>query len=328
MRMRLGWLPLLVAGAIIGGCGEDRSSGISFETENVRAARLVLDVDSIAPPSQRLGWYPYVASIRLDSNNFMFDSAASDGSDVVVERMDGTAVPFAIQGWSSKDAWARLLVRIEGDLLAGGRTFLVRVDPEARYQSSASAVWAWIPDTLRSAWSSTLVDDFEHGELRNLLPNTSVWFTGKADSATLSPPTLVAAGGGRAGTAVRFDYNAPASRHDYVHFETKLSSHPVNFRSLDSIVFWARGQGILSVSLDHLWDGGGSKTWMHDDLDTAWRRWCVRPADFDPPGSTAGNLGWASVHDSVTHLTFFATGSGTVMLDEIRIYGLVKDDFR
>lgn len=326
MNLRKAHLPLLAA-SFLAGCGEERSAAISFETENV-AAGLVLSVDSIAPPAQRLGWFPYVATVRLDTLVFNFRNS-TDGGDLVVEQMDHTPVAFAIQNWEPKQGWARIQVRLEGDLLAGGRKLRIRYDDAPVQSSNPAAVWAWIPDTLRNSWMSVLVDDFEHGELKNALPNQSVWFTGKSDSATMSTPTLVPAGGGRSGTAVSFEYSAVSSRNYYVLFETALSPRPVNFGSLDSIVFWARGNGTLSVSLDKLWPPDTTKTWMHSNLDsTAWQRWCVRPQDFDPPANIAGNVGWESIRDSITHLTFFATGSGKVMLDDIRIFGLNRDDFR
>jgi hypothetical protein len=311
---------------LVWGCGDDRSAGISFETENVSAGA-VIDVDSIAPPAQRLGWYPYVATVRLDTSMIDIDSASA-GANLVVEQMDRTPVAFAIQRWVPAEGWARILVRIEGDLLAGGRKIVVRNDDKLLYNADPDVLWAWIPDTLRTAWTSVLLDDFEHGALTNLLPNQAAWSTKRADSARMTEPTLVPAGSGRTGTAMRFEYDAPLSRNDFVLFQTTTSPRPVNFGGLDSIVFWARGTGILSLSLDRNWNGASSKTWMHDDLDTVWTRWRVRPQDFDPPGEHAGNKGWDSVHDSITHITFFATGSGFVMIDDIRIFGLNKDDFR
>jgi len=307
------------------GCGQVPSSGGTIETENLS---IVFSVDSVVPAGRRMGASPVIATLRLDSQNFDFRKTASDGSDLTVERMDGTAIPFAIRRWEPADHWARLQVRFEGNLLSGGRQFRLRSGAITLSGSDSMAVWKEISDSLRCSWTSVLLDDFEHGELKNLLPNQSPWYTNKADSATQSVPALVAAGGDRTGTAVRYDYNAPVSRHDFVLLGDTLSRHPVNFRSLDSIVFWARGVGVQSVSLDHLWSGGGSKTWMHADLDTTWTRWRVRPQDFDPPGSTAGNLGWESVHDSVTNLSIFATGSGWVMLDDIRFYGMEVDDFK
>lgn len=316
---------LAVAAFLSGGCSPNPSTGGTIETENLSGVFLV---DSVIPAGRRLGLSAVVATLRLDSTNFDFRQVAENGDDLVVERMDGSRIPFMLRRWEPSRRWARIQIRFEGRLLAGGGRFRVRADSQATPGSDSTAVWRAISDSLRTAWTSILVDDFEHGELRNLLPNGSPWYTNKSDSAKQSTPVLVPAEGGRAGTAVRYEYDAPASRHDFVLIGNTLSSHPVNFRSLDSIVFWARGKGIQSVSLDHLWDGGGSKTWMHADLDSNWVRWRVRPQDFDPPGSTAGNLGWDSVHDSVTNLSIFATGSGWVMLDDIRIYGLEMDDFK
>jgi hypothetical protein len=319
------WMGGLLALVLLGSsCDSGKTAGGSFETENVTA--FVVSVDSIAPPARRVGWVSYVATVRLDSNVFDFDRASLDGSDLVVEEMDGTPIPFAIRHWQAKEQWARVQVRLEGDLLRKGARFRMRSAIVLAPRSDSTAVWNQIPESVQEQWTSVLVDDFESGTNHTRLPDDSTWYTKKTDTATISNPVYVEAGDGRSGTALRFDFNAPI-RVSYCLLGTTLATHPVNFASLDSIVFWAKGNGILSVSLDHIQEGGGSKTWMHDSLKSTWTRWRVRPRDFDS-ATTGGNLGWASVHDSVTALSFFAAGAGTVMLDEIRFFGMHEDDFR
>ncbi len=326
--MRLG-IAALILGAVLAGTGcDDRSAGGSFETENLTA--FVVSVDSLVPAGRRLGEAPLVATVRLDSSNFDFSHVSIEGRGLSVERMDGRAIPFFVTKWKPFERWARIQVRLEGDLLRGGRRFRVAAKATESRLSDSTAVWRGALDSAREEWTSTLVDDFESGTLRTRLPTASYWYTNKADSASISEITLAAAEGERKGTALRFEYNAPVSRHDYVLVGASLGKKPINFRSLDSIVFWAKGSGIFSVSLDNQLSPGGSKTWAHDDLTAEWKRWRIGPDDFDPANSTTGNgnLGWQSVHDSVTALSFFATGSGTVMLDDIRFYGMEEDDFR
>ena len=326
MRIRLG-IFALGCGLLGTGC-DDRSAGGSFETENLSA--LVVSVDSLVPAGRRFGEVPVVATVRLDSTNFDFSQVSLEGKGLAVERMDGGAIPFSVTKWKPFERWGRIQVRLEGELLRGGRRFRVSAKANDSRLSDSGAVWKGIQNPVRDGWISVLVDDFEAGKLQTRLPNGGSWYTNKSDSASISTPVLLAAEGGRQGNGLRFEYNAPASRHDYVLVGTSLGKIPINFRCLDSIVFWAKGAGILSVSLDNQLSPGGSKTWAHGDLTTEWKRWRVRPQDFDPPNSSTGNgnLGWQSVHDSVTALSFFATGSGTVMLDDIRFYGMEEDDFR
>jgi len=316
---------ILALACLLAACDSERTAGGSVETENVTA--LVVSVDSIAPLARQMGWVPMVATVRLDARTFDFDHADTNGDNLVVETMAGEPIAFAIHHWNSRERWARIEVRLEGDLLRKGAHFRLRNGARSLTLSDSGAVWAKVPDKFREQWTSVLVDDFEHGDLHTLLPDDSTWYTRWSDTAAISVPTLVPAEGGRTGTAIRFDYNAPALSGGYVLVGTTLASHPVNFGSLDSIVLYARGRGILSVSLDHHWAGGDSKTWMHDSLDSNWTRWRIRPQDFDVPNGVAGNLGWSAVHDSVTTLSIFAAGSGTVMLDDIRLFGMQYDDF-
>lgn len=323
-----GRIGAILALALLGtSCDSERRAGGSVETENVTA--LVVEVDSIAPLSAREGGLPIVATVRLDSTNFDFLPAGANGEHLAVERLDGAAVPFTIQRWEAREKWARVQIRIEGESLRKGSRIRLRSGSIRPSMSDSVTVWAWIPNDLVERWTSVLVDDFEQGFLRTRLPIASPWYVKQADSGTISIPVLEAAGDGRTGTAVRFDYDAPPPRSGYVLLGTTLASRPVDFSSLDSIVFWAKGTGILSVSLDHHFPNGEvTKTWMHDSLDANWTRWSVRPQDFDPAGPGGGNLGWESLHDSVTTLSIFAAGTGTVMLDDIRFFGMHEDDFR
>lgn len=322
-RLRCGF----AAALLMASCSAERTAGGSVETENLTA--LVVRVDSIVPESWRIGKLPVVATVRLDSNNFDFGTSGPAGEHLVVERLDGSPLAFAIHRWDAKEKWARIQIRIEGDLLGKGSRLRLRSDAFQASRSDSTTVWAWIPDDLQTKWTSVLVDDFEHGDTRTRLPIGSSWYTKQADSATISPPTLVPAEGGRIGTAMRFDYKAQPPAPGYVLMGATVASRPVNFASLDSIVFWAKGKGVLSVSLDHQFPSGSvTKAWMHDDLDSTWTRWRVRPQDFDLAAASGGIVGWDSVHDSVTTLSIFASGTGSVMLDDIRFFGMHDDDFR
>jgi len=316
------------AAALLGAsCDSDRVAGGALETENPFA--LGLSADSVAPLAMRVGTFPVVATVRLDSANFDFERAGSSGQNLVAEELDGTPIPFAIHRWEAKDRWARIQVRIEGEMLHKGSRFRLRSTTDTIGKPDSAVVWARIPESFREQWISVLVDDFEQGVVRTRLPIGAPWYVKQADSATISDPVFVSAEGGRTGTAIRFDYNAPSALPGYVLMGTTVANRPVNFGSLDSIVFWAKGKGILSVSLDHQFPSGAvTKAWMHDDLDSTWTRWRVRPQDFDPAATSGGIVGWASIHDSVTTLSIFASGSGTVTLDDIRFFGMHEDDFR
>ncbi len=109
----------------------------------------------------------------------------------------------------------------------------------------------------------------------------------------------------------------------------RLGSAPRSLRTLDSLVFWTRGSGLLSVAFDHLRNDTGYKAWTHMLLvDTGWTRVRVSPQDFAAADGVGHNIGWTAVRDSVTNLTFLVNGSGSLWIDDVRLYGINRDDLR
>jgi hypothetical protein len=102
-----------------------------------------------------------------------------------------------------------------------------------------------------------------------------------------------------------------------------------SLRSLDSLVFWARGTGVVLPAFDNLDSGSGGKAWTRIVLDsTAWTRVRIRPQDLDTADNVAGNVGWLSVRDRVGYLTFLVAGGHDLYLDDIRLYGIDRDDLK
>lgn len=304
------------------GCGTDRVSGSSSETENMLAR--AIPVDSLLPPWNRPVNGVTVATIRLDSSNFDFAKSSSTGLDLSVEREDGRLLPFEIAHWDSAAARARLHVRLDSSLLAGKRRIVLRWGLARIARSDPAAVWAAISDGQREDVNSVLIDDFEHGTLSSLLPNGNTWYVIQSDSVPVTTvPTLVPASLGRTGTAAYFSYIKP-----YSLMGLALGGHR-SLRSLDSMVLWARGTGVLLPAFDNLDSGTGGKAWTHITLDsTAWTRIRIRPQDLDTADNLAGNVGWISIRDRVSYLTFLVATGTEVYLDDIRLYGIDRDDLK
>jgi hypothetical protein len=85
----------------------------------------------------------------------------------------------------------------------------------------------------------------------------------------------------------------------------------------------------VSPILENLDSATGGKAWTHIALDsTKWTRIRIRPTDFDTADNVAGNVGWNAVRSRVTTLTFMVNGGRDLYLDDIRMYGVDRDDFR
>lgn len=308
------------------GCADDRHTGNSSETENTLARSI--SVDSLLPSWNHPELVPTVATLRLDATNFDFSKADSIGSDVDVETEDSAPIPFEMVFWDKPAKRARLHVRLDTSLLSLNSRFLVRWGRVPQARSNPGAVWKGLPDSQKLELNSVLVDNFEHGSMRNLLPIPQVWYSGTSDSGKIAWFTLGAAGAKRSGNALGISYSANGVAGQYALMGSELGPGVYNLRSLDSLVFHARGSGSFYPSFDRFTNQRGYKARMKVSIDSSWRRVRIRPADFDTTIDPSGNIGWSRIRDSVTNLTFMISGNGELWIDDIRIHGIDRDDLR
>ncbi|HNY32625.1 MAG TPA: hypothetical protein PKO15_17200 [Fibrobacteria bacterium] len=315
------------ASCLVLACSEQPVAGNSSETENTASAREI-SVDSLY-----YGWLPYpfhatVATLRLDSSTLDFSKVDSAGSELTVESLEGRQLPFERIFWDRAASRGRLRVRLQGSLLQHGARFRLRWGSTVRGVPDSASVWDSISSFQRMLMTSVLVDDFEHGSLKSLLPDTATWKAVAGAGATASPLKLADAGRGRDGIALMLTYTAEAVSGKYAGINVKLSPRPISLRALDSIELMVRGTGRLSVTLDRPEGNTAPKTWARMNIDTTWKRIRVRPQDFDPADGVGGNIGWTRMRDSITHLTFLMEGGKELWIDDVRLHGIVLDDLR
>jgi len=320
-----------LAGLVLGGtlmsCMEDRHAGNTTQTENTVAAR-TFRVDSLLPCWNRPFFQATVATLKLDSTNFDFQETDTAGRDLSVQNVAGEAVPFEVDGWDKPARMGRLYVRIDTGILRHGSDFVLRWKQPLESRSNADSVWKSITDSQKLALRSVLVADFENGNDTTSLPTHPLWETYITDTAVASPIKYVSNGTGRPGKVLYLD-SATMNRGKVV-FKTPLVKGrlPRSIRSMDSLVFWVKGTKGFSmfVAFDHY---SLFKAWRLDTLDSVWTRVRYRPSDLVPASNTnGGNRGWEAVRDSVTDLTFILNGGNKLYLDDIRIYGLDRDDLK
>jgi hypothetical protein len=320
-------LALGLAMALLSSCGNDRIGGGTTETGNMLAAR-VYQVDSLLPAWNHPSEGGTVATLRLGASDLDFSKTSMDGMDLGVESAEGVPLPFRVVFWDRAASLGRLQVRLGPEHLRPGSAIVLRWGLRDSVRSDSAKVWRAIPDSQRLALTSVLVSDFEDSSLVSLLPNAGKWYTLAADSATITPPEIVTAGQGRNGKAVCVRYTIPQTQ-GYAFLGVPLSGARRSLRSLDSIVLWARGDSTsLRISLEYRSGTKVPKAWTARVLGSGWMRLAIRPVDFDAANGAGGNVGWLGVRDSVENLSLFVSEGREMCMDDIRLYGIDREDLR
>jgi hypothetical protein len=277
-----------------------------------------------------------VVTLKLDSTNFDFIEAMEDGRDLRIFDANGTPLIFQRALWSPIEKRAVIRIRIQNPKQSASSQMELRWGHLGAIDPEFTGLWSGISDSLHQELYSLLIDDFEHGSGQTGIPPpipSTFWYIVPADTSIAVDSSILAdftnalqpAGEDREGTAVHISYTATSTL--WFVFGTILGSGPRNLETLDSIEFWVKGNGVYSIALE-TFTGAGGKAIYNDSLPSAWTRKCIRPIDFAPADSIGGNIGWENVKDSLTNLTFFS-GQGTdFWVDDIRLYGVNRDDLK
>lgn len=276
-----------------------------------------------------------VLTLRLDSTNTDFSALKGDGNDLRLFKSSGEIIPARITFWDSVSQKGIVRIKImnwadtlDDWTLKWGNPYALSL-PEID-------VWSGLSDSLILELNSVLVDDFEHGTSQNALlppiPSNS-WYKSASEGATISPAknepfvnALYAADSGRVGVAAHFEYSATYPK--YALIGTKLTSGVRSLAHMDSLEIWMRGDGEYSVAFENLVTSDNWKT-VYDGTNTSsWSRVVVRPQDFLPADSVGGNYGWESIKYGISTLTFFVKNGQNIWIDDVRIYGINRDDLK
>jgi hypothetical protein len=74
--------------------------------------------------------------------------------------------------------------------------------------------------------------------------------------------------------------------------------------------------------------GDQGKAVYEDSVPSKWTRIRLRPTDLNPADGKGGNVGWEAICDSVTNLTLFFYNGTDFWIDDIRFYGINRDDLK
>jgi hypothetical protein len=127
-------------------------------------------------------------------------------------------------------------------------------------------------------------------------------------------------------------YRLGNSSYAWVLVGTSLRDKTWNLSLLDSIVFYAKGDGQIRVAVEN-WDKVSEELGMNlkaasewIDLDsTKWQRYVIEPSDLimNALDNADGLKPWTYVRGWVKQLNFFAQGGSNFYIDDIKLYGVL-----
>ena len=140
---------------------------------------------------------------------------------------------------------------------------------------------------------------------------------------------IVEAGAGRDGNAIHWQSSAKRGNWSFYGIWVCDEKSPCDLSATDSIVFYARGNGVISIAFETLGDSNEEgKTLAYDTLDTEkWQRRVIKPANFKPRDDLYGNLGWDVISKVVTTISIAAYDDTEFWIDDIVLYGVKPSDF-
>ena len=303
--------------------------------ETINKQSMKVYADSLISSWMRPLSVPSVVTLRLDSTNFDFATAKSDGSDVHLLDKDGSEVPMSIDFWDATKQSASINVRIERAKDTSATWTLEWGDPYAKPQQQAD-VWDSVSDSLKYALNSVEIFNFESKSVLNNDQPSSVkkhnWYVQLHEVDTLSDsvtvttlntvPMLQSDTKGRSGTVLHIEYTADYP--DYIVFGTRIADNTHDWSRMDSIVVWLRGDGDYEIILENLDAELNYKASHKGKAKSNWERLSLRPEDFDY--TMRGYHGWDITRDKITHFTIFAYNGTEIWIDNVRVYGVNPDD--
>ena len=296
----------------------------------------------ISPSSLISSWMrpitaPYVLTLRLDSTNFNFSEANEDGSDVHLRFSNGEEIPMQIDSWDAKIQSGSINIRIDSLKDTLGYWVLEWGEIYASPQKQAD-VWKGLSDSLKYELNSVEIFHFDSASASNDLPaplRKHSWYIQlhETDSVNVDSVTITTMNAtdylqkdtqGRSGFVVHFEYDE--TYPSFVDIGTRLSYTALNWSRMDSLVAWVRGDGEIEVILENFsFDNKNYKASYKTEASSKWQRIVVRPQDFNTVHKDYH--GWDETKTKITHFSLFAYNGSEIWLDNVRAYGINRDDF-
>ena len=138
------------------------------------------------------------------------------------------------------------------------------------------------------------------------------------------------AGEGRKGKALHWESSSKQGKWSFFGTWICKEESPCDLSATDSIVYYARGNGVISITLETLGSSNEEgKTLAYDTLTTSdeWQRRVITSANFKPRDDKYGNLGWDVISQAVTTISIAAYDDTEFWIDDVVFYGVKPSDF-
>lgn len=137
-------------------------------------------------------------------------------------------------------------------------------------------------------------------------------------------------GAGREGRALHWKSSAAVGKWSFFGSWICKEESPCDISATDSIVFYARGTGVISIAFETLGSSNvEGKTLAYDTLatDGEWSRRVIKPLNFKPRDDLYGNLGWDVVSKAMTTISIAAYDDTEFWIDDVVLYGVKPSNF-
>ena len=200
-------------------------------------------------------------------------------------------------------------------------------------EEASANVYTFQPDTVK-------ILDFESDNEEFFITDLGYSVTGYmrvTDTATTTVPDIsegVAkfidqAGEDRESRTLHWASSAKYGKWSFFGTWICKEDSPCDLSATDSIVFYARGPGVVSIAFETLGSSNTEgKTLAYDTLKTdEWQRRVITPANFKPRDDKYGNLGWDVISKAVTTISIAAYDDTEFWIDDVVFYGVKPSDF-
>lgn len=278
---------------------------------------------------------PTVLILRLDST-FNFFETTEDGRDIHLLDNDGNPLPIEIDSWDKDIQSGVINIRIESKADTA-KLWTLEWGDSTEAPQKRSDVWEDLNDSLIWALNTVQILDFESGTYKNDLPSPLTpkdWYVQAHDGATVYDSVaedirkgVIDSGGGAFESKV-LQVNYKAEKPEYVVIGTRISDIPHDLSRLDSVEVWIKTDGKIEIILETIIESDTNfKATYKTEGNGSWKRYAVRPQDFDTK-DTVKYHGWDVTRNRITRFTIFAYDGSSILVDNVRMYGINRDDLK